>query len=111
MNFKIYERYSDEEMRNKIAAELLEDDRFRKLFKKIGGYYDVEVLAEYCSDMMVTDIRHNWCVGNLAWEHAPSDEQTRQLILHWLLFWWSDDGKSVEVDDGLWLARLVYNIF
>ena len=110
MNFKIYERDSDEEMRSKIAAELVEDDRFRKLCKELGDY-DVEQLAKLCSNMMVISIRHNWCIGNRAWENASSDEQTRQLILQWLLFSWSDDDELVAVDDCVWLARLVYNIF
>lgn len=110
MNFKIYEQDSDEEMRSKITAELVKDGRFRKLCKEMGDY-DVELLAKDCSDMMVTDIRYSWCVGNLAWEHVSSDEQTRQLILRWLLFWWSDVCKLIEIDDDIWLARLVYNIF
>lgn len=78
MNFKIYEQDSDEEMRNKIAAELVEDDRFRRLCKEVSDC-DVELCAKQCSDIMVVNIRYSWCVGNLAWEHASSDEQTRQL--------------------------------
>ena len=110
MNFKIYEQDSDEEMRSKIAAELVEDNRFRELCKELGDY-DVELLAKDCSNKMVTDIRYGWCVGNLTWEHASSVKQTRQLILHWLFFWWSNVCKLIEIDDGVWLTRLVDNIF
>lgn len=107
MDFKIYEHDSDEEMRTKIAAELVKDNRFRKLLEELGDH-NVEFNAEMCSISIVTSIRYNKCVECPAWGRASSDEQTRQLILNWLIMRWKE---SLQVEDAVRLTQLVYTIF